>query len=51
MDGSKYTRRANTDLTIYFITAIGRDYGKDRMLNALTATQDNIQYYYGLTGN
>lgn len=51
MDGSKYTRRANTETTIYFIVNMGKDYGKDRMINALQATQDNIKYYYEQTGN
>ena len=51
MNGSKYTRRANTETTIFFISNIGRDYGKERMINALRATQDNIKYYYEQTGN
>lgn len=51
MDGTKYTRRANTETTIYFIVNMGKDYGKDRMVNALQATHDNIKYYYEQTGN
>ena len=51
MEGTKYTRRANTETTIYFITQMGKDYGRDRLINALRATQDNIKYYYEQTGN
>ena len=51
MNGTKYTRRANTETTIYFIVNIGKDYGEYRMINALKATQDNIKYYYEQTGN
>ena len=51
MEGSRYTRRGNTETTIYFIVHIGQDYGKDRMVNALKATHENITYYYEQTGN
>ena len=51
IDGKKYTRRASVEFTLCFIRNIGRDYGKDKMLNALTATHENIVYYYGKTGN
>lgn len=51
MEGTRYTRRGNTETTIYFIVHIGQDYGKDRMVNALKATHDNITYYYEQTGN
>ena len=51
MEGTRYTRRGNTETTIYFIAHIGQDYGKDRMVNALKATHDNITYYYEQTGN
>lgn len=51
MEGIRYTRRGNTETTIYFIVHIGQDYGKDRMVNALKATHDNITYYYEQTGN
>ena len=51
MEGTKYTRRGNTETTIYFVVHIGEDYGKDRMNNALKATQENIKYYYEQTGN
>jgi len=51
MEGTKYTWRANTETTIYFITHIGLDYGIDRMINALKSTQVSVQYYYEQTGN
>lgn len=51
MNGQKYTRRANTETTLYFITQLGTDYGIERMINALKATQENVQYYYEQTGN
>ena len=51
MDGSKYTRRGNTETTIYFIVHIGQDYGRDRMISALKATLENVKYYYEQTGN
>lgn len=51
MEGTRYTRRGNTETTIYFIVHIGQDYGKDRMINALKATHENITYYYEQTGN
>lgn len=51
MKGEKYTRRANTETTIYFINQMGADYGIEYMRNALQATQDNIKYYYEQTGN
>lgn len=51
MKGQKYTRRANTETTLYYISQMGKDYGKESMINALTATQENIKYYYEQTGN
>ena len=51
MNGDKYTRRANTETTLYFITQMGADYGKEHMFNALQATQENIKYYYEQSGN
>lgn len=51
MKGDKYTRRANTETTLYFINQMGADYGIEYMRNALQATQDNIKYYYEQTGN
>lgn len=51
IEGKKYTRRANTDITQYFIEHIGLDYGKNALTNALSATLENIQYYYEQTGN
>ena len=51
MKGEKYTRRANTESTLYFINQIGIDYGIEYMTNALQATQENIKYYYEQTGS
>ena len=51
MEGRKYSWKANTETTIYFITHIGMDYGKERMIAALKATQENVKYYYEQTGN
>lgn len=51
MEGRKYNWKANTETTIYFITHIGADYGKERMINALCATQKNIKYFYEQRGN
>ena len=51
IEGRKYSRRSNIEITICLIRNIGKDYGKEKMLNALTATRDNIVYYYGQTGN
>ena len=51
MEGKKYSWKANTETTIYFINRIGSDYGKEKMISALQATQANIKYYYEQTGN
>lgn len=51
MEGNRYTWRANTETTIYFINHIGRDYGKEYMMNALLSTQASVKYYYEQTGN
>lgn len=51
VEGRKYNWKANTETTIYFISHIGQDYGRDRMINALQATQENIKYYYEQAGN
>ncbi len=51
MDGKKYTRRSNMEMTVYFLRRIGQEYGKERLTNALNATRDNIKYYYEQTGN
>lgn len=50
MHGEKYTRRTNTETTLYFIEQIGSDYGSSFMENALKATQENVKYYYEQTG-
>ena len=51
IEGKKYSRRSNIEITICLIRNIGKDYGNDKMLNALSATRENIIYYYGQTGN
>lgn len=51
MEGRKYSWKANTETTIYFITHIGMDYGKEKLIAALKATQENVKYYYEQTGN
>lgn len=51
ISGKHYTWKANTELTVYFITHISQDYGQDKLENALRATLGNIKYYYGQTGN
>lgn len=51
MNGERYTRKANTETTLYFINQIGMDYGINQMTNALKSTQENIKYYYEQTGN
>ncbi len=51
MENLKYTRRANIEITVCMIKNIGRDYGKERMFNALNATRENILYYYNGTSN
>ena len=33
MKGIKYTRRSNTETTVYFIVHIGKDYGQEQMVN------------------
>lgn len=50
MRGQKYTRRMNTETTLYFINQIGIDFGTEFMKNALMATKENIKYYYEQTG-
>lgn len=51
MNGTRYTWRANTETTIYFINHIGQDYGREKLINALNSTQISIRYYYEQTGN
>ena len=51
MEGSRYSRRSNIEITVCLIRNIGKDYGKEKMLNALFATRENIIYYYSQTGN
>ena len=51
VDGRKYTRRGNSEITAFFIRNIGRDFGPEKLWNALITTWENIAYYYGKTGN
>lgn len=51
IEGKKYSRRQNIEITVCLIRNIGKDYGKEKMLNALSATRENIIYYYGQAGN
>lgn len=51
VEGKIYKWKANVETTVYFIEHIGLDYGKEKMLNALKATQENIKYYYEQSGN
>lgn len=51
IEGKKYTRKGNTATTVYYITQMGKDYGIEKMKNALIATQENVKYYYEQTGN
>lgn len=51
MRGEKYTRKCNTETTLYFIEHMGSDYGIEYMENALEATNLNVKYYYEQTGN
>ena len=39
------------EMTIYFLRRIGQEFGKERLLNAFDATQENIKYFYEQTGN
>ena len=50
MKGQKYTYRANTEVTLYFIRQIGEMYGLEFMKKALYATRENIRYFYEQTG-
>ena len=51
VEGKKYTRRLNTEATMYFIEQIGEDYGLDKLKNALIATLENIKFMYETSGN
>lgn len=51
MEGKRYTRRVNTELTLHFIRQIGAEFGREHLINALTAVWENILYYYEQTGN
>lgn len=51
MDGKKYTRRSNMEMTVYLMRRIAEEYGIERVTNALNATRESIKYYYEHTGN
>lgn len=51
IDGKEYTCKADTTLTIYFLTQIEKDYGFERVKKAFYATYKSLQYCYEQTGN
>ena len=51
LDGKRFTRRANVELTLYFLANIGAEYGKERLATALRTTRDNIVYYFEKKGD
>lgn len=51
LDGGQFKRRANVELTLYFLAKIGADFGKERLETALRTTRDNILYYFERNGN
>jgi len=51
IEGRKYSRRSNIEITLCLIKNIGKDYGVDKMKNALVSTRDNIIYYYEQSSN
>ncbi|MBR3849235.1 MAG: AAA family ATPase [Oscillospiraceae bacterium] len=51
MDGTRYTRRPNTETIDCFLRGIKKDYGQAALLNAMEATRQCVLYYYEQTGN
>ncbi|MBP3531920.1 MAG: AAA family ATPase [Thermoguttaceae bacterium] len=51
LDGGRFTRRANVELTFYFLANIAAEYGKERLATALRTTRDNIIYYFEKKGD
>lgn len=50
IEGRLYTRGTNIQITEYFISQIGKDYGREAFIHALKATWENIRYYYIQSG-
>jgi len=48
MDGQKFTRTNNAYTTEYYLENISKDYGKERLTNALSALEQHIEYYEDL---
>jgi len=48
MDGQKFTRTNNAETTKYYLENISKDYGKNRLTNALSALEEHIDYYEDL---
>ncbi|MBQ9798901.1 MAG: AAA family ATPase [Thermoguttaceae bacterium] len=51
LDGAQFKRRANVELTLYFLANIGENFGKERLETALRTTRDNVLYYFEKNGN
>jgi len=45
MDGQKFTRTNNAYTTEYYLENISKDYGKEKLANALSALEQHIEYY------
>ena len=45
MDGQKFTRTNNAYTTEYYLENISKDYGKEKLTNALSALEQHIEYY------
>ncbi|MBA1420056.1 MAG: HNH endonuclease [Epsilonproteobacteria bacterium] len=45
MDGQKFTRTNNAYTTKYYLENISKDYGKEKLANALSALEQHIEYY------
>ncbi len=48
MDGQKFTRTNNAATTKYYLENISKDYGKNKLANALSALEQHIKYYEDL---
>lgn len=51
VQGEKYSYQVSTELLIYFIKKIKKDYGEKGLKNALWSTYENIRYCYEQTGS
>lgn len=50
MDGQQCSRRNNIGIIIFFISQIAKDYGIEKLTNALMVVKDSIQYNYKIKG-